>query len=253
MNFKKPSARSALLLCTAVLLLILWVCISSFRKNEIPQGQASPNLPPPPAGSASASYPRRNLDDLFKTSNLVALCTVTSEPESFFVKRVDAGVDIMSDQCAKIDKIFMGEAAGDGETIVIRSLGGTVGEHTVSHSDNPVLKTDHQYLLFLYKSDRGGGNNTAGDYYYIRGLRQGVYYINKNDDTFTSPSGEKLTEAFFMLRSEEYKDHHYSAREERLKILKNNLEYGAITQEDYDKSVAQMDEYAEIIEDLTVK
>ena len=112
---------------------------------------------------------------------------------------------------------------------------------------------DNQYLLFLYESDRGGGFNTDGDYYYIRGLWQGVYYINKNDDTFTSPSGEKLTEEFFMLRSEEYKNNHYSAKEERLKNLKNNLKNGVITQEDYDKSVAQMDEYAEIIEDLIVK
>ena len=251
MNFKSLSKIRALFLITSIMLLTICVCVFFVPENQIVQ-QNRPVMSEPQTIIVSGSLVRRDIDNLFETSNLIVLCTITSEQESFFVHRVDDGIDILSDQFARIDKVFMGEPVGDGVNITIRSLGGTVGDHTVSHNENPVLQIDEQYLLFLYKPDMGGSYNTDGDYYYIRGLYQGVYGVTDTGE-FVSHTGEKITARTVEIRAEAFKDFNYSSREQYIKNLKSNLEYEVITQDDYDKAISQMDEYAEIIEDFIVK
>ena len=193
---------------------------------------------------------KRDLNNLFETSNLVALCTITSEPVSFYVQRADSGKDILSDQFAKVDKVIMGTPYND--TVVIRIPGGTVGNRTEKYEENPVLEVGKQYLLFLSKPDMGGSYNTVGDYYYVQGLKQGVYKVTGNNE-FVSLYGEKITADSLVIPSTVSRDGIYSVREEYLRNQEHNLKNGTITRERYEQAINIVDKYAIILSDTKVQ
>lgn len=188
----------------------------------------------------------RDLNNLVETSNLIAVVRVVDGPRSLCVRRAGGSATILSEQTAVVERVFMGDA--DTETVTVRQTGGTVGLRTDVYTENPVLQAGSRYLLFLYRPDMGGGYNTEGDYYYIRGVSQGAYTV-PGDGTFRPLKwyGTAVTEAELTDAVADRSGELYSSRAEYLAAQKRNYKNGVITKEHYEENLAQVDEYAVII------
>lgn len=217
-------------------------------------GTAAPSIDTPstdtPAAPPSTEAPGYasditapwTLDRLYANSNLVAVCTITGEPESFYIQG-DTETRIYSQQTATIDRVILGEDTG--EPILIRRPGGTVGQKTEDY-DQPSLLVGKQYLLFLVKPDVGLGRYTKGDYYLIRGGRSGSYE-KMEQGHFASTRGVKLYESDLVVPEDVAAAQPYSMREDHLNALQCNLKNGMLTQAGYEKAIERLDEYAVIL------
>ena len=231
----------AAVVCAAVLLLkVLPLTSSLLPEKEMPKPTESYRI------THTGELVRRDLTNLVETSNLITVVTVVDEPKSFCVRSVNGGDTIFSEQTVKIERVFMGD---DGlETVAVRQQGGTVGLRTDYYTENPVLKTESRYLLFLYQPDMGGGYNTEGDYYYIRGRYQGAYEA-ASDGTYRQSYGPKLTDADLTEAIANGPDKPYSSRREYLATQERNYLNGHLTKEGYEQNIARLDDYAVIIPD----
>ena len=231
----------AAVVCAAVLLLKALPLISSLLPEK-----EKPKPTEPYTITHTVELVRRDLTNLVETSNLIAICEVMTEPKSFCVRRGDSGGSILSEQTLRIERVFMGDDTA--ETVTVRQRGGTVGLRTEYYTGNPVLKAGSRYLLFLYQPDMGSGYNTEGDYYYIRGMYQGVYEA-VSDGTYRQPYGSKLTDASLTDAISNRVALPYSSRREYLARLESNYRSGHLTKEGYEQQIALVDEYAVIIPD----
>ena len=208
---------------------------------------AEPDTPAAPPGTEEPGYASGitvpwTLDRLYANSNLVAVCTITGESESFYIQG-NTETKIYSQQTAIIDRVILGEDTG--EPIMIRQPGGTVGQKTEEY-DQPTLRVGKQYLLFLVKPDVGLGRYTEGDYYLIRGGRSGSYE-KMEQGHFASTRGVKLYESDLVVPEDVAAAQPYSMREDYLTVLQSNLGNGMLTQERYEEAIAKLDEYAVIL------
>lgn len=248
MNKLKLSQLRVFFLVGTCLLLSICILISNYHSSVV---ETSLKEGDPYTIVYKGALIERDLTNLFETSNLVVFCTITSEPDSFGIRRVDTGgIEILSDQFAKVNKVIMGTPVSD--TIVIRLRGGTVGKRTEIYEENPVLEVGKQYLLFLNRPDRGGTYHTAGDYYYVRGLHQGAFEVFENGE-FISSNGVKLAAESLVIPDSVYQNGLFSMREDYIYNQKQNLEHNMLSQEGFDRRMEQLDQYAEIIDDSEVE
>lgn len=110
--------------------------------------------------------------ELAETSTLVAYGMVTRICDPALVEWVSGGSCHITDVEFSVSDILRGESE---KTVTVRTLGGLVNGLYAEYTDVPELIEGQTYLLFLYQPGMGGGMNTEGDYYYLRGLSQGVY------------------------------------------------------------------------------
>lgn len=110
--------------------------------------------------------------ELAQTSTLVAYGQVTRVCEPALVKWVNGGSSPITDVEFSVTDVLRGE---EESTVTVRTLGGLVNGVCVEDKNTPKLTEGQTCLLFLYQPGMGGGMNTEGDYYYLRGLFQGVY------------------------------------------------------------------------------
>lgn len=251
-----PTAAAAAACAVLILTLPRFFNMSSSTDTAAPQAPSTmtpstaipstdtPATPPSTEepGYASGITVPWTLDRLYANSNLVAVCTITGESESFYIQG-DTETKIYSQQTAIIDRVILGEDTG--EPIVVRQPGGTVGQKTEEY-DQPTLRVGKQYLLFLVKPDVGLGRYTEGDYYLIRGGRNGSYE-KMEQGHFASTRGVKLYESDLVVPEDVAAAQPYSMREDYLTVLQSNLENGMLTQERYEKAIAKLDEYAVIL------
>lgn len=231
--------------------------------GAVPSTPSTPSAPRPTTPSAPAEGPEEpytvymdndngsgvrpkwTLHDTFAKSNLVAVCTITGEEESFYIQQSSGRKLIYSQKTAVVERVILGEAP---EIITIRQPGGTVGLRTEVYESQPTLRVGTTYLLFLVKPDAGRGVYTKGDYYMIVSGRNGSYE-QMPQGHFASTRGVKLTESDLVVPEDVAKAQPYSMREARLETLRSNLENGSITQEGYEQAVAELDYYAVIVEE----
>lgn len=225
--------------------------------SEVPSTPSTPSAPRPTTPSAPAEGPEEpytvymdhetgalpawTLHDTFAKSNLVAVCTITGEEDSFYIQQ-DTGTRIYSQKTAVVERVILGEAP---EIITIRQPGGTVGLRTEVYESQPTLRVGTTYLLFLMKPDAGMGRYTKGDYYMIVSGRNGSYE-QMPQGHFASTKGVKLEEADLVVPEGVEP---YSLREDRLSKYAEQLSGGQITREAYDQKVAALDRYAVILEE----
>lgn len=239
--------KRGIFLLASTILLSLCIVGVTYSENFIPVNQ---QLDEPYTVEVSGIIVKRDLNNLFETSHLVAVCTITSQPTSFAVQCVDGGTAILNDRFAKVERIISGTSYDD--IITIRLQGGTVGNRTEIYTANPVLEVGKQYLIFLNQPDMGGGFNTAGDYYYVSGLFQGVYEVTA-DNTFVSSTGTQLTADSFVVPVHVKENEPFSMRTEYLANQKINFENGMYTQEAYEAALAAVDQYAIILNDTKIE
>ena len=193
----------------------------------------------------SGTLVERSLDDLFSKSALVVRGTVNESSETFKIQNTNGGVAIFTDYKFDVSELVRGNDL-DNE-LTIRVQGGTIGKETEVYEHSPVLSSENDYLLFLYKPARGGAYNTDGDYYYILGLTQGTFVVNE-EGNFISESGGVLFAddiAQYVKTAGPVNTNYF--REEYIANQMRNLETGFITQEEYDELIKNIDVYATIV------
>lgn len=65
-----------------------------------------------------------------------------------------------------------------------------------------MFKDGDDVVLFLYQPNTGGGYNTLGNYYYIVGVNQGVFYKHQpeaSDESDVFHSVSSITYIYFLL------------------------------------------------------
>lgn len=189
---------------------------------------------------------KQDLDDLCEKSCLVTVGTVTGCSDSFQIKSAAGSIANFTDYFFETGSVLRGKA--EEKEITVRVQGGTENKCTEVYENSPSLKVGSKYLLFLYRSKRGGAFNTEGNYYYILGLTQGAFSISGS--SYISQADLTVSEAELESKLTAIKDtpvDEYYFRNEFIRNQKMNLETGFITQEEYDRAMKNIDVYATII------
>ena len=185
-------------------------------------------------------------EDLLNESTLIAIGKITGRSESYVLKSASGGSRRpFRNYSFAITNTLKGEPYAD--TVSIRVDGGEMDGLEYNYDSAPKFNQEDEYLLFLYRSDCGGGFETQDDYYNLTGLIQGAYVLGSDGVYRNVQDNEVLpSEVFISPHMDEELDENYY-RNKALKAFKGNYETGFITKEEYDKYVAGLDKYARIV------
>lgn len=186
-----------------------------------------------------------SVSDLFKEATLIAEGTVSGHTDGFQIESVSGSVANFTDYHFKISSLLRGDI--DGETLDIRTKGGTVGNYTEVYTGSPEWTDGEEYLVFLYQPGRGGSFHTEGDYYYVLGLCQGVFSKGP-DGQYVSQAGEELSGETLVLLADDGPVDPLYFRNQYIENQKGNLENGFLTQEEFDLLMQNIDKYAVILD-----
>ena len=98
----------------------------------------------------SGTLVERSLEDLFSKSALVVRGTVNKSSETFKIQNTNGGIAIFTDYKFDVSEFVRGDDLNN--ELTIRVQGGTIGNATEVYEHSPVLSSENDYLLFLYKS-----------------------------------------------------------------------------------------------------
>lgn len=254
----------------AIFLTAAWmVCLLSGCGNENTASVSGEGcLPGGSALDASTQVVSGSLEELTQheiitRSSLVAIGCISEVSDPFQIKPVGGGdPSAFTDYSFQISEILRGESASD--TVVVRIQGGTTDRLTTVVEEAPELEVGQEYLLFLYQPGRGGAYNTEGDYYYITGVNQGAFAISPetpldiatadSDVEFVSAATDApvnwslrdAAESIQAVNEEQPADEAY-VYEQAYENWQHNLDSGFITQEEFDRFVAESKVYAEVV------
>ena len=209
-----------------------------------------------PAGQTvtiEGTLEEKSEDQLFEQSSLIIRGTVDEAIKIFQIQSVFGQIGNFTDYKITVQDVLRGST--DDEIVTVRVRGGTAGGVTEICSPVPELNAGEEYLLFLYQPGRGGTFNTRGDYYYVLGLPQGTFQRAtrtaepQTSDVFTSQTGYEISYSRILDRANEYPVDTDYFRKEYLANQKLNLENGFITQNEYQKSIENIDAYASVVSD----
>lgn len=198
------------------------------------------------AGQTDGALAYMGVDDLFQEATLIVEGTVSGAPDEFQIMSVSGSVANFSDYPFRITSVFRGTPDNSAENITIRIQGGTVNNLTEEYSGSPKFEVGQDYLVFLYQPERGGSFNTEGDYYYVLGLSQGVF-AKDGDGQYASQVGEVLDGNDLAQPLNDTPVDPEFFRNEYIENQKRNLENGMISQEEFDRLMENIDEYATIM------
>ncbi len=253
---------------------------------EIPRStKAGKNVPDAEQVLFSGVTEKLSFSEMMETSTLVVYGEVSKICEPALIEWVDGGECHVTDVEFSVQETLRGEG---GETVTVRTLGGLVDGVYEDYAETPELQEGEECLLFLYQPGMGGGMNTKGDYYYLRGLSDGVYrpamesneaaslqeepvLVNCREPASQLSRPETQETAEISLKDQEESpagtvvfslsglkswsegfnrrhpvDPDYF-RNTTLEAYRFNLENGTMTQEEYDRYTAQIDEYARLV------
>lgn len=188
------------------------------------------------------------IEDRIVASDLVILGTVQDISDPFYIESASGAASIFTDYTITPQKVLRGTT--DADRVTLRLQGGKIGRRETIVEENPELSIGDNALFLLYQPHMGGGFNTLGeDYYYLKGLEQGVLYTTTDTNCFETEDGESIDLAALpQMLSEADEPDPNSFRNNCLEGLNHNLEEGFISQEEYDDFVQRMDRYAHIVE-----
>lgn len=240
-----------LLLCFLFLAAALAACAAPPAATTAPTEAAPPESTPPspPATTVpddiylTGLVVEKTEDDLFSQSILVARGTI-HDTGSVIQTAAPSGLSInFTNYDFTISQIYRSSAEG---SVTVRVEGGAVGGRNEIYEPTADLKDGKEYLLFLFQPNHGGNYYVDDDAYYVLGLNQGTF--EPADGGYVSQSGAFLSEETLLARADEFPLDPDYFRREFLQNRQNNLDNGFITQEEYDRLVADVDVYAQIVE-----
>ena len=130
-------------------------------------------------------------NELIDNSNLIVRAKMTGKTNTYRIKPVFEGdPQIFTEYYFEVQEVLQG-CVSESKPIAVRVHGGEIDGKQLIAEDSPVFSRNDEVILFLNKPEMGGGYNTKGDYYYIRGVNQGAFFLNQN--TERTYSNEKET------------------------------------------------------------
>ena len=204
-------------------------------------------------------YASVTVGQLIEESTLVATCTYQEPSESFQILYTNGGGSTFTDHYFEVHETFRGEAPEDG-IVAVRQEGGTIGNEVVKISPSCDFEEGKSYLLFLYHPSVGAGCNTEGEYYYLSGDVYGAYPID--DPSFSKVSGSQLVNEMgsnpIDVASFPQQVAYYNGKtspeedlvlQQSIENMEENVRAGMMTQEEYEKAIAELEEYATYVGD----
>jgi len=198
----------------------------------------------------------KSIDDMFEQSSLVVYGKVDSKSKSFQIEDSEGGVNLCTDYYIKPIEVLRGDANG-AEKITVRIDGGLYENIKYIDEGEPDFNIGGKFVLFLYRPARGGGFNTEGDYYYVSGGCQGAFKNVGKYDTGDIAllqggdygEGKTMTEMRELTEKANQEipiDEEYN-KNQFLKNIQLNLENGFMEQEEADRLIKSIEEYATIV------
>ena len=228
---------------------IIVICITTFaNRNTIADNNGNTTI------YLNGSLANKSLETLETESILIIQGIIKETPRNLAIQAVFGGDPIIhTDYTVIPNSIFRGnEKVLDDNEITIRIMGGTVKKlHMVAESE-PKLKPGNEYILFLTKPGMGSGYNTEGDYYYVNGAIQGTFEKVDEDKFISQSDGEaviypsKFSQKMKKI-NEQYPVDENIVKDTFLENLDRNYSSGFITEEEYKQFLAELDEYATIV------
>lgn len=227
--------------------LVLAISISMFNNNP-------DTTVPNDSGvhvDTSSSYPAYSLEDLVMFSDIIAVGEVKAISEPIEIKPVGGGdSDFFTDYTIKLKETYKDTSKitnGVTESVPLRIRTGKPGI-AVSTDFDYDFKIGDRYLFFLSYPTSGGGYTVDDDHISLVGGPQGLLKIT-SEDVFNSKFFDilEIEELISIINDPNIQ----KAAEEfdPLSGLKENLKSGFITQEEYDRVIKDLSEYAEIVSD----
>ena len=219
----------------------------------------------PPAEQAPQTMHKSGLiegytyEDLLEKSPVIVLGRVAEQADPVQIMAAgNGGVSNFTDYTVEVlDGLRGGFSSGD--ELTVRVEGGEANGLNVVVEEAPELHEDDVFLMFLYAPEMGGGYNTQGDYYYVVGVNQGLFENAENVSASEAEEGATLVNPTDISLTLPSLKADLSARsgqvtasagsyEEFLENQQKNLESGFITQEEYDRLLEEVGQYATIVE-----
>lgn len=241
-------------------LIIAGLCYAGYVNRD---GDREPSEEEIEVVHVSGTLVAMDQEDLMEQATLVIRGKVAGQSDAFRVSPVFGGdPTIFTDYYVEVYEVLRGDSASPSDTITVRIQGGTVDNLRVIAEEAAELNADDEVLLYLYTPGMGSGYNTEGDYYYIVGVNQGAYVLDESseimkfsasdDESFVNKEGEKVD---FQETKEEVENFSEivpvdedAVYNDFLETCNKNLKSGFITQEEYDRLLAETREYATIID-----
>ena len=214
--------------------------------------------------SMSSSSGERPVDDMLEQSSVVVRGTVIGF-DYLTIRHVDGSGDMLfTDYYVDVHETLRGDAETDENGLIrVRVMGGENSTDIIINSGFS-LKIGTECLFFLYKA--GGGDYNTGEYGYYYPYASGAGVYVAGDNTVENDRGETVPETFtaycnirskieylpFVEKLEEYNAEHpvdvyYVVNQIKQNWLEN-VESGFLTQEEYDRYIAESELYATIVE-----
>lgn len=195
--------------------------------------------------------------DLINESTLIVRATLTETSEPFqIIPTFGNSPSNFTDYYFNVTDVLRGDADMEPR-ITVRIQGGRVNNLDLIVEDAPHISIGDDVLLFLYQPNMGSGYNTEGEYYYILGVNQGIYYceneakIHTSEEYFTDCYGNELnyTDVLNQTSIIPLKDENCFYTE-FMENVKCNYESGFITEEEYQQLMDETTQYATIVNSL---
>ncbi len=192
--------------------------------------------------------------EFLSTKSMLVICgKVVDQSEAFQIIPVFGGEPMnYTDYYLEVADVLRGNTDLN-KTIIVRVRGGLVNDVEIIDYEAAKFNLNDQILVFLYQPNMGSAYNTKGDYYYVLGDTQGVFYPeSSNSDLFTNEYGMSIKWTQAIADFEEINNinpvDEFWIYNEFLDNQKRNLDNGSITQEEYDMFVEEGRQYATIVE-----
>lgn len=192
-------------------------------------------------------YPEYSIQDLVKYSDIIATGEVIEVSKPLEIKPVGGGdSSLFTDYTIKLNQVIENKS-GLTDTVVLRVRGGESDELIVVETDMEQLAVGTEYLFFLNAPQTGGGYTTKDDHMLLTGGSQGLLSDDATKGIFVNESYSGVSEEDIasMLNDPALKK--TAEEEDPFYALEENLESGFITQEEYDETIKELSEYAEVV------
>lgn len=195
----------------------------------------------------SAIYPHYSIEKLVKHADVIAVGEIAKQDAVLEIEPVVGGeTRLFTDFIVRLTEVYKDERQSATNEVLLRVQGGENAEKIVIDTEMPKLAAGDQYLFFLAFPKSSGGYTADDGHMTLVGGPQGLFKLSDGANQFanadTTINKEELTS---MAKNPQLK----LAKEEADPYygLKQNLQSGFITEEEYNKSVSELNKYATIV------